>query len=64
MNKCIAPVFTLWRKKPNQNKPTDLRESMYILFFSPDQEVLTALHIYSSEMIALGENNAKILKTG
>lgn len=53
-----------------QNKLTNLRESnlkesMYLLFFfSPDQEVLTALHIYSSDMIALGENSAKILKTG
>lgn len=61
MNKCIMPAFIFWVKKWKEpNQTIDWRD---FLFFPPEQEVLTATHIYSSEMIALGENDAKILKT-
>lgn len=52
-------LFCEEKQKTKENLCT-----VFFYFFFPDQEVLTAMHIHSSEITELGENNAKILKTG
>lgn len=61
----ISAVWThsfseLKNSEQNKSKPQIWETSLFPP--CPEQEVLTALHIYSSELIALCKNDANILK--
>lgn len=62
MSKCIMNAFILWVKKLSRTKPQIWDIFIPSHRLPPEQEVLTALLIYSSELIALGKSDTKVLQ--